>query len=487
MRRGVPAVLTPSAAPTRGRRPRHHTPVGLAAGTAVAGVVLTVAVVSSPALPFAYQAPTVQVMLETVNAVVALLVGFLLYGRFRQSRRVQELLLALALGALAVANLVLTALPSAVAGGGDAAGPWAALGARLLGTALLALAALVPRGLLLGRRGTGVVVLVFGAVLLGVTAAGMWGTGDLPTATTVTGLPAAAGPRLTAHPLVVAAQSLGALGYALAAVALVRQSQSRSAADELLRWLAAGFVLAAFARVHYVLFPSLYSDYVYTGDLLRLGAYLLMLTGAVREIQSFWRLQTEAAVEQDRRRMARDLHDGLTQELAYIHGQARQLARRPADTVTVQRIGSAADRAIDEARRAIAALTQPAHEPFPHVLGGLLESMAVRYDVEVVPSVDPDVQVTDAQAEALLRITAEAVRNAARHGGASRVTVTLRLDPLRLTVSDDGRGFDVPGGTGERATGFGLTSMRERAAGLGAELSIDSTPGKGTTVQVRRP
>jgi hypothetical protein len=78
---------------------------------AVAAAAVTVAVVTLPFLRFAYRAPALHVALETANALVALLVGFLIYGRFRQSRRMRELLLVLALSIAAVANLALSALP----------------------------------------------------------------------------------------------------------------------------------------------------------------------------------------------------------------------------------------------------------------------------------------------------------------------------------------------------------------------------------------
>ncbi|MGY2082706.1 sensor histidine kinase [Blastococcus sp. SYSU DS0539] len=465
---------------TTGGRSRSRGSATLAGGAALMGSALTLAVVGVPSLQFAYRAPTLQIMLETVNAIVALLLGLLLYGRFRRSRRVQELLLVLALGALAVANLVLTALPEAISAEGQDPRQWAALATRLLSTALLALAVLVPQVLILRPRRTGWVVLGFVVTLVAVgTVAAVW-AGGLPPAMEAASPPVdSSRPQLTAHPAVLAVQAVGALTYGFAAVALVRQS--RAGTDELIRWLAAGFVLGAFARVHYFLFPSLYTDYVYSGDLLRLGAYLFMLTGAVREIQSFWQVQAEAAVAEDRRRLARDLHDGLTQELAYIRGQARHLARRADDAVVVERIGGAADRAIDEARRAIAALTQPLDEPFPEVLRRVVEETADRYDVVAVTDVSPAAEVTAAQGEALLRIAGEAVRNAARHGGSTRLQVTLTARPLHLTVVDDGRGFD-PATT--RPGGFGLTSMRERATAVGARFSVLSTPGKGTRVEV---
>ena len=74
-----------------------------------------------------------------------------------------------------------------------------------------------------------------------------------------------------------------------------------------------------------MLFPSLYTDWLYTGDFLRTGAYLLLLIGAVSEIQHYWHVQAELAVLDDRRRLARELHDGVIQELAYIKSEGRAL------------------------------------------------------------------------------------------------------------------------------------------------------------------
>lgn len=88
----------------------------------------------------------------------------------------------------------------------------------------------------------------------------------------------------------------------------------------------------------------------------------------------------------------------------------------------------------------------------------------------------------------LFRIVQEALTNAVRHGRPSKVEVRMRAagDLLELEVSDDGRGFD-PEGRAHRGRRLGLTSMRERAAALGGELSIRSAPGEGTTVHLEVP
>ena len=87
--------------------------------------------------------------------------------------------------------------------------------------------------------------------------------------------------------------------------------------------------------------------------------------------------------------------------------------------------------------------------------------------------------------EALRRIVREATTNAARHGAATRVTISLESvdSRLRLRICDDGCGFDAS----RDYPGFGLISMRERAASLGGTFQLSSKPGAGTTVVVRLP
>lgn len=464
-------------------RPRLRRPAAVLSGTTLlAGCAVTLTVLVLPSIGAGYRAPALHVMLETCNALVALLVGYLVLGRFRQNCRLQTLLLALALGTVAIANFVLTALPSAVAAGRSAdLGTGSPVAVRTFGTLLFVAAAVTPLTARVSkRRGVAVAAALGG---LGLTTAVL---SVLRGGTLQAGVGQAAagdGAQLLGAPAgTVVAQAVGAVLFGVAAFAFTRQADTTG--DELIRWVAAGCVLAALARVHYVIHPSLAAGHVYPGDLLRLGGYLLMLVGAAREIRSFWHLRTQAAVVEDRRRMARDLHDGLTQELSYIWAQSLRLASHPGDPVVVDHIRGAADRAIDESRRAIAALTQPEEGPLGEALDRLADELARRYEVKIVVTAARDADVDEALAEALLRITGEAVRNAVRHGAASRIDITLTTEPLSLTVTDDGSGFPAGLAAAGALGGFGLTSMRERAALVGGSLAIDSSPGDGTTVQV---
>jgi signal transduction histidine kinase len=463
----------------RGQRDSRLEPRQLTAATASVALAVTLLVVLVAPLRFAYRAPGLHLVLETAEGCVALAVAYLVAGRFREHRRWQELLLTLGLSVLAFTNLLLSAVPLALALGQDEElSRWAPLVVRLVGAMLVAAAAVTPSSAVV-RPGRTRRVVLGALVTLGLLALGGWWVGGSlpPVVDRALDLSDSTGVLIAGHPAVVAAQVLSGLLYALAAACFTRRA-AEDRGDELFRWLGAGCALAAVARVDYVLFPSLYSDFVHLGDVFRLGFYLCLLIGAAREVRSYW---ARAAVLEDRRRLARDLHDGLTQELSYIYARAQRLASHPDDRRLAHEISGAAGRALDEARFAISALTRPAEQAFGQSLQQTVEDLARRYDIQTVTAIEQRAEVTPEQSEAILRITGEALRNAVRHGQARCVSVRLEEDPLELVVEDDGRGFD-PGQVVSR--GFGLTSMRERAEGAGASYALTSADGSGTKVRV---
>jgi len=452
-------------------------PRQLTSVTAAIAIGVTLLVIVVPALRFAYRAPGLHMVLETAEGCVALVVAYLVAGRFREHRCWQELLLVLGLGVLAVANLVLSAIPLALAQD-EELNRWAPLVVRLVGTLLVAAAALTPDGADVPRGRERPVLLTGAALLVLLGLGGWWAGANLPPVIDpAVDLSDTTQILLAGHPLVVVAQVLSGLLYAVAATSFARLA-GRDTSDELMRWLGAGCALAAVARVDYVLFPSLYSDFVHLGDTFRLGFYLCLLVGAAREVRSYW---ARTAVLEDRRRLARDLHDGLAQELTYLYTQAQRLQTHPEDRQIALQISGAAGRAIDEARSAIGALTRPADQAFAVSLQQSVEDLGRRYDVRTATSIEDSVVVTPQQAEAILRIAGEALRNAVLHGAARCVTVRLTADRLVLTVEDDGCGFH-PDEVVSR--GFGLTSMQERAEGAGASYALTSADGQGTTVRV---
>ena len=444
----------------------------LAAG--VLGVGAVVAVVVSPSLRFAYRSPAGHLVLETTVSLVGALVALLVYGRYRRTAALTDLLLVHALSALSLTALAFVTLPGLLGDRqGQTASSWAALTVRLLAALLIAAAAVVAptRRHRVARPAREVMALTVGLVVLAVVVA--WLASGLPDVVDVRlAAEVSSRPVLDGHPFVIAAQGVTLLCYVLAAVVFTRRGAN---GDELMGWVGVATTMGACARLAYLLFPSLYTEWLYVGDLLRLAMYVLLLVGAVLEIRGYWRGQAAMAVHDERRRLARDLHDGVVQELGYIRSRARGLA---GDPVAAQ-IGAAADRALDETRRAVQSLVSPCDSGLAASLTHAVREVGERWDVPVTLALDNDVTLEPDAHEALVRIACEAVGNAAQH--AHSPVIAVRLSRRSLVVEDEGGGFDP--GLG-RPGGFGLISMRERAEGMDATMLIESAVGRGTRVQV---
>lgn len=203
----------------------------------------------------------------------------------------------------------------------------------------------------------------------------------------------------------------------------------------------------------------------------------------------------EMAVMEERHRLARELHDSVTQALFSIDLHASAIAanlRRDQDRAEEQisRLRMVTHDTLQEMRSLIYDLRPSNLEEY-----GLVE--AIRQETEYLRRPDgPEFKLAitserrlPADVErGLYRITLEAIRNAIKHAGARLITIELALDveSVYISVSDDGRGFNAnvqPGG--RRA--FGLIGMKERAKLLKGELEIESCPGSGTRVWIRIP
>jgi two-component system sensor histidine kinase UhpB len=207
--------------------------------------------------------------------------------------------------------------------------------------------------------------------------------------------------------------------------------------------------------------------------------------------RSAWRVQ-----EEERRRLARELHDGIGQTLTALKNQlegARLNGRTP--------------EAIDESIAAALEMTaQALHDTRelsrllrPAVLDDLGLSAALRWltrtagarlGVEVALTLDGVDDRFDREIETLaFRIVQEALTNVAKHSGATKaeVTVSRSAGRLAILVADDGRGFDARRAEEAAEAGVGLRGMRDRAELFGGRLRIDSGAGEGTRVDVLVP
>lgn len=455
--------------------------------TALAAALFTGLVSLGSVVQFAYRNPPLHVAVETAAALISVVAAQLAWGRFRQSLELGDLLLAGSLAVLAATNLFFSAIPAISDSGPGSFATWAPAGGRLLGAGVLAAAAVVPEQVL--RHPMRDARRLFG--LLGVTLAvlglAVAGLGDaLPEAIPADLSPdSASRPRIVGNPIVLASELISVGLFAVATVGYARSADTRD--DPFARWIAIAATLAAFSRLNFFLFPSLYSPYFYTGDVLRVGAYAALAIGGALEMRRLRHVLAAAAVLDERQRIAREVHDGVAQDLAFILQHSRRLARQPAAPPTLTALATAAERALDECRHAIAALTRSGDEPLGEALTMTAVETAGREGAEVETSIDADVTVPDATQEALLRVTREAIINAIRHGGAETVKVQLRRDgALRLSVIDDGAGFDVAQAAAEPGR-MGLRSMDARVRAVGGEIVIDSRPGHGTRVDVTLP
>jgi signal transduction histidine kinase len=454
----------------------------LAAATAAGGICLIVATAVLPSVRFAYGNPGLHVAIETTAVIVGSLVAYLAVGRYRRHHGRSDLLVAGGSSLLVMGNLALVvdaALP--VAEPSENVSTWILLALRGVGAGLLANAALVSSRSS-GRENGGLSWLVSGIVPVGLVALV---TGIASQEVSAASHPLSLASSDTVHVAeslaVATALALVAFLFALAAAGFVRRAERES--DEFIGWMAAGCTLAALGDLTYVLFPPLNPSWFYTADLLHLGAYLLWLVGGAREIARYWSELAQMAVTEERRRMARDLHDGVAQELAFITTEATSAARGNADPASLVQLGAAARRALDESRRAIAALTTAHDEPLTTVMTNAAEDLASRYGIGVHIELDDNLTLSLEVRESLLWIVREAVTNAARHGRARDVTIEVRGGrPVSVRVRDDGSGFDPEMASHQRG-GFGLTSMRERAEAIGAAVTIHSNRA-GTTVEV---
>lgn len=450
------------------------------AAVAVVAAAATLVVTLSPAVRFAYRQHELHIGFDTAAALIGLLAAYLLLGRFRRSGRVDDLALYLSLSLFALANLVFGAVPGMLAPA--TTGPlqvWAPLLVRLLGAGALAAAAFLPhRRVHLSPRGT---VAALTSPLWVVAAAGLIMVALaplLPSGIDASIAPeASTRPVLVGHPVVLGAQLVAAALFATAAVGFARRG---GAPDRFVDALAVAAVLGAFARLNYALYPSLYTEWVYTGDAFRFLFYAVILWAALREISSYWRAVADAAVLDERRRIARDLHDGVAQEVAVI---SRSLRRLDPDHPVVQRASAAAARALADARGAIVALAEPEDEPLDTVLARVAPEVAAREGISVGLALAPAVRLPADHREALARVVSEAITNAARHGGADVVRIELAGGRrVRLRIVDTGAGFDPSGIDGRHS--FGIRGMRERVAALNGAFRLSSVPGHGTEIEV---
>ena len=483
------------------------------AGAIVIGVIGTLAVLAIPDYHGHVVAPATDLALDTFAFVVTAAVAALISIRYSERRQPIALVQAAAFLALAISNGAAIAVAvgsdprstsSMVAIGENQLFVWAA--ARVFAAALLVVGGIEslrggrpghPRLFVLG---TGALMLVvIGAVLV---------FGERFTSLLSHPVPdnrSSEPVDLALTPVGVAVQLVGAVLF-LAAAAVSRQlwRRDRVVGDA---YLTVGLVVAAFAQVHSAFFPSVHPEQVSSADLLRLAFYLILFFGIQAEARAVMKAlltandslarlrdaEGERAALEERARLSRELHDGLAQDLwlakLKIGRLAASSALSPEDRALADEAMKAVDQGLTEARQGVMALRDSADpsQSFAALLRRYVEDFVDRFgvpvDFECAVSL-PDLS-SRTKAE-LLRIMQEALSNATHHANAESFRVQVSADGggISIAVQDDGRGFDpeasAPGHVG-------LQVMRERAATIGANLTVESSPRGGTRVIVTVP
>lgn len=476
----------------------------------------TVVVVVDPNVNAALVDARLDLVAGTISTFIALAVALLAWGRYRESDEVSGLFRGSAFLVLATLNalivgLMLLKLDLAFGMSLERPGQLPLLGnalARGLAAGLLLLGGLAALRTVSAARWPALLILAGPALLL-VGALVVGGIAQ-------TSLPVVLGPdetaQLRAHPdqailagagleALAGVQLLIGLAFAVAAgcsyLAYVRDDHLQEA------YLAIGLVVAAFSQVHAAIHPGVYVSVVTTADLLRVAFYAVLLLGVIAErradlrdlrranleLQRLRDAELAEATHEERARLAREIHDGLAQDLWYAKLKQARLAGMepmPAEArALVDEVANAIDSSLAEARQAVMALRPTESGPFAQVLTRYVEDFGDRFGIAVDCEVGVDIDVGSPRAQAeLLRIVQEALNNVRRHADATLVRVEASHEDgeLRIRVADNGRGFD-PSILGR--SGYGLRSMAERAEMVGGELTVDTRPQDGTRVEVR--
>ncbi len=209
---------------------------------------------------------------------------------------------------------------------------------------------------------------------------------------------------------------------------------------------------------------------------------------AIDNARWFARLRTVGA-DEERTRIARDLHDRIGQSLAYLAFELDRIVKADANgkpvTEQLSSLRNDVRGVVGEVRDTLYDLRTDVtdSEDVGSILGGFLDRVRARSELEVTLVTRGDGRLPLLQERELWRIAQEAVTNVERHARAGKVSVEWTCDGRRalLQVVDDGIGF--PEGRAGRLDSYGILGMRERAASIGASLDVSGSPGQGTVVR----
>ena len=206
--------------------------------------------------------------------------------------------------------------------------------------------------------------------------------------------------------------------------------------------------------------------------------------------KSVWKVQ-----EEERRRLARELHDGIGQTLTALINQLRRLPHGGATNGGLEAAIAVAELALKDVRELSRLLRPPVLDDLGLRAGLAWLARTLREHSELVTTIDwqagEDMRLDPELETLIFRIAQEGMNNVIKHSGqrAARLALRRHADSIELEISDEGRGFDVaqvlaPSGG---AAGLGLRGMRDRIELFGGRLAIESSPGHGSRLRVVVP
>lgn len=482
----------------------------------VVGLTVISAATLIPGEPFVIRSASLDLVLNTLTAVAAAGAAALAWIRYRIERQLSAVYESSAFLVLFTTRALL--LGAAILGHPDRAGlgldapeQWPIYGwtlARLVTALLLILAAYaslqrsrrIPLPVVVLTIGPALGVLAVIAMLPSIEASlprllGPAGFASLRGATGIS--PGMDPPGLAIQAIVALFYLRGAQLYR----DIYREHGRRYAG-----FLSIALIVAAFSQLHWAILPGIYNPLVTADDLLRATFSVILLLGidaqsradvralrlANARLHALRRADAERAALEASARLAREVHDGLSQDLWLAklkQGRLAQLPNLPSDArgLTLE-LGEAVDRALGGARAVLATMRTGADGPtIGESLERAVDDFSERFGIRTEFTSTGTVPVLPSRTAAeLLRIVLEALTNVHKHADATlvRVTATWSATTFEVAVADNGMGFEP-----ERSDGstYGIRGMRERAALIGAEIQIVSRARDGTRVIVRAP
>ncbi|MHB8059906.1 MAG: sensor histidine kinase [Gaiellaceae bacterium] len=444
----------------------------------LAGEFLLIALLSAalalwgayPSLPRGFDFPQLLIALDTAIALTSMLVAVLTGVRFSVDSNRMDLLLCAGFSVAAISIFAFEIAPTL---GGAAIGrseAWAGLAARIL-SAVLITGAAFARGQV--RKPDRALQTALGACLLALLVT--W-SGSRALVQAVGGSESSSDPEL---PMTIAFALL-ALLYLGAMVGF--GWRFRLWLEDLDSWLALAATLWLYSSLNFVFRPVLPGEEAALGDFLRLLACVLLVVGVWRGIRA---AEFGRAVSEERARVAGEIHDGLAQYLFALSTHLN-LLRAGADLETVlPRLEEVAALAQQEARFAVLALSSAGGSaPFDAALHRYVEFLCADGVLEVDVEIDSDIRLAPDEQIEIFRIVQEGLANVRKHANANWAEVKIAVSEGKrvVVVRDDGDGLDED--DSKPTAGQGLKNMRRRADSIGADFTVSSKPGAGTTLEV---